>query len=171
MVRPYRRFQGSQLHPSLNYTTGAWGFHDQGISCGIEPGAFRYSTVGTPNGKLFWTESSDVIEFDGGPISAFAETKPIDLKAADAWKVLQHCKFVMRGSRIRGRLFQAWWQERLTDNVTWSDPYTIELVNHEEFLENFGFVFLTIRLYSNSNAAQWTLEGFEARGVGVGKEF
>ena len=112
-----------------------------------------------------------MIEFDGGPISAFAETKPIDLKAADSWKVLQHCKFVMRDLVSEDVYFKLGWQERLTDDVTWSDPYTIESVNHEEFLENFGFVFLTIRLYSDSNAAQWTLEGFEARGVGVGKEF
>lgn len=155
----------------FNYATGAWSFHDQGVSCGIEPGAFKYSTVGTPNGKIFWTESSDVIEFDGGPINAWAQTKPISLDAPQAWKTLQYAKFVLKDLVSEDVKFVIGWQEKLTDDITWSDEYTLEDLNHEEFFENFGFVFITLKIYSNSNAAQWTLEGLEAHGVGVGRRF
>jgi hypothetical protein len=155
----------------FNYATGAFSFHDQAISYGIDPGAFKYSTVGTPNGKIFWTESSDVIEFDGGPINAWVETKPISIDAPQAWKVLQYLKFVLKDLASADVKFKIGWQEKLTDSVTWSSEYTLADLNHEEFFENFGFVFVTLKIYSNSNAAQWTLEGLEAHGVGVGRRF
>lgn len=164
---------GNSKVPNLGigycYANGAFSFYDQPISMGISPGTYDYSTVGTQNGKIFWSEASDVIAFDGGPINASLVSKPMDLKAPLAWKTLQQIQLHLKDLVSSDLQLHLGWQEKLSDAVQWYGPYTVVGENYEEFPGNLGFVYLTIKLVAQSSAAQWTLEQIKAHGVGAGK--
>lgn len=152
-----------------NYLNGAFSFYDQNISVGVSPGVFDFATVGTQSGKLFWTESSDVISFDGGPINQYLTSKPLHLDAPNAWKTLQQFQLTLKDLVSSDLQLYLGWQEKLQDAVIWQGPFQVTDENFETFFENLGFVYLTIKLVAQSTSAQWTLEQIKAHGVGAGK--
>lgn len=154
-----------------NYSNGAFSFYDQSITMAYPPGVFDFATVGTPSGKLFWTESSDETMFDGGPINSYLISKPLHLDAPSGWKTLQYINLILKDLVSEDLQLFLGWQARQADPVQWWGPYAVNAENWEKFPGNFGFVYLTIKLVANSSAAQWTLEQIKSQGVPAGKEF
>ena len=153
-----------------NYITGSFSLYDQGVTAATTSSVFRYSTVGTAGGKLFFAEANAQMLFDGATINAFAQTKELDMDAPDIWKTLQMLKLTLKDLSSTGLFVELGWQEKLTDAIAWSTPVAISNIN-TEIWDNFGAVYLSLRFSSQDPNANWTLEKLAAFGVVSGQRF
>lgn len=153
----------------FDLTTKAVSFRDQGISTGVAPSVYRYATIGTPGGKLFLDESSSAMTFDGGPINAYLQTKPLDFGEEQVWKLVQRIRTRCKDLGNNFVLYIGG-TETPEEIPSWTGPYSIDQLTTELFPE-FSGLYIHLKFQSSNSDAEWTLSAFRLDGTTIGVNF
>jgi hypothetical protein len=148
---------------TFNYQKGLWSIKDHAWSAATQRGVFNFPVTARGD-TIFLLENG--VNADTEILSAYIETKPMNLGAPDVWKYLD----VIRAISKRDTGLQVWLgvQDEVDDPVRWSGPFSLDGVS-KAFPRDSG-VFVRLKFESTTIDADWVLNGFELYGQAAADE-
>lgn len=147
---------------SVAYTipTGAWSILDFGRSAWIPQLGVYQQPWATNAGTIF--AHNEGLDAAGSAMTAFAQTKPMDLGAPRAWKYLEAVEIQLRRLSGTAKLYIGW-QANLNDPITWDAGNALS----GDFAPIYTSVsgrFLSLRVESSALGADWAMSGGDVWG-------
>lgn len=142
--------------------TQAWTILDFGRGAWIPQTGVYAFPIGASGNVIYYHAFAGATDAAGSAMTAYVQTKPLDLEDPRAWKYLEALQFQFRKLTGTVKLFVGW-QSDLDDAIEWDSGTVIDDGFEPVYTQASGR-FLSFKLQSDTLGANWAISGFDVFG-------